>query len=134
MLKIKNFAPAIGWGIFIFILCTIPGKDFPQIPDILGLLSMDKMVHMLFYAILTWLILRGWRLSKTTPITFQKVVITGFIVACCAAAMGWFLEWYQETFCEDRLFELLDGVANTIGAVISWISYSLLSYYKLKKY
>jgi hypothetical protein len=133
MLKIKNFAPAIGWGIFIFILCTIPGKDFPQIPDILGLLSMDKMVHMLFYAILTWLILRGWRLSKTTPITFQKIVIAGFIVACFSAGMGWFLEWYQETFCEDRLFEFLDGVANTIGAVISWISYSLLSYYKFEK-
>ena len=133
MLKIKNFAPAIGWGIFIFILSTLPGKDFPEIPDILGLLSMDKMVHMLFYGILTWLILRGWYRSKTTPLTVKNIIKVGFIVACCAAGMGWFLEWFQENFCEDRLFELLDGVANTIGAVISWLSYSLLSYYKFKK-
>ena len=44
MLKLKYYAPAFGWGIFIFILSTMPGKDFPQVPDILDLLSVDKLV------------------------------------------------------------------------------------------
>jgi VanZ family protein len=28
------------------------------------------------------------------------------------------VEWFQENFCKDRLFEVLDGVANTIGACV----------------
>lgn len=133
MIKIKSYAPAIGWGIFIFVLSSWPGKDFPKIPSLWGLLEADKLVHMAFYGLLTWLILRGWRLSQTNGFTFKKIVLIGFLAACFSLGMGWFLEWYQETFCEDRLFELLDGVANSIGAIIAWVIYSLLAYYKFKK-
>ncbi|NJN34087.1 MAG: hypothetical protein HC817_07405 [Saprospiraceae bacterium] len=52
--------PAIGWGIFVFVLSVWPGKDFPKIEDWFDLFSVDKVVHMVFYALLTWLILRGY--------------------------------------------------------------------------
>jgi hypothetical protein len=140
MSKLKNFAPALGWGIFVFVLSTLPGKDFPEIPDWLGLFSVDKIVHILFYGILTGLILRGviprpreGKKSDLLPHSFSTKVFTGFVAALGATAFGWFLEWYQENYCEDRVFDVLDGVANTIGAFISWISFSISSYYKLKK-
>ncbi len=133
MSKVKYFAPALGWGIFVFVLSTLPGKDFPEIPDLLGLLSVDKIVHILFYGILTALILRGGKKSDLLPPTIRAIVLTGFFIALCASAFGWFLEWYQEKYCEDRVFDILDGVANTIGAFISWISFSAFSYYKFKK-
>ena len=133
MLKLKYFAPAIGWGIFIFILSTLPGKDFPQIPDIWGLFSVDKLVHMAFYGVLTWLILRGWKGIKGNSITPSSFTKMGAIVALSCAGLGWFLEWYQENFCEDRLFELLDGIANSIGAVVAWIIYALFCRWKAHK-
>ena len=133
MLKLKYYAPAIGWGIFIFILSTLPGKDFPKVPDILDLLSADKLVHTLFYAVLTWLILRGITRSFDFTNRHNYFLLTGFVVAILSASFGWFLEWYQKTYCQDRYFEILDGVANTIGAFISWISFSFLSYYKSNK-
>ena len=133
MLKLKYYAPAFGWGIFIFILSTLPGKDFPQVPDIMDLLSVDKLVHILFYAILTWLILRGLVRSGQSRMNYKSILLLGFVVAIFSAGFGWFLEWYQKNYCEDRYFEILDGVANTIGAFISWISFSFLSYYKSNK-
>ena len=133
MTHVKNFAPAIGWGIFVFVLSTLPGKDFPKMPDLLGLLSVDKIVHILFYGILTGLILRGGKKSDSWPSSMSAICLTGLVVALGASAFGWFLEWYQENYCEDRVFDILDGVANTIGAFISWISFSISSYYKLKK-
>lgn len=133
MLKLKYYAPAFGWGIFIFILSTLPGKDFPQIPDIFDLLSVDKLIHMIMYGVLTWLILRGISTQEIYKRNKKNILFMGLGVAVLCAGFGWFLEWYQEKYCKDRLFEFLDGVANTIGAFISWISFSFLSIYRSQK-
>ena len=129
---IKFYAPAVGWGIFVFILSTLPGKDFPKIPDLMDLFSVDKMVHMLFYGTFSGLILRGWRLSQTALPSFQKIVMISLGVAAFCSCYGWFLEWIQENFCEDRMFEILDGVANTIGAVVSCSIFVLLQSKKIE--
>ena len=63
MTRIKRYAPALVWGIFIFVLSTWPGKDFPQL-DWGDLLSVDKLVHITFYGLLTALILRGYFLIQ----------------------------------------------------------------------
>jgi VanZ family protein len=125
MKNIKFYAPAIGWGIFVFILSTLPGKDFPQIPKWTDLLSVDKLVHTLFYGIMAALILRGWFQSQKvakndnfTTKTNSNLFVLGLLVAIFCSAFGWGIEWIQENYCEDRLFEVLDGVANTIGACV----------------
>lgn len=125
MKNVKFYAPAIGWGIFVFTLSVWPGKDFPQIPKWTDLLSVDKLVHTLFYGIMATLILRGWfqneKAKKDEGIEVknkQNLFILGLGVAAFCSAFGWTIEFIQENFCEDRLFELLDGVANTIGACV----------------
>ena len=128
MKKYLPFAPAVAWGIFIFILSTLPGKDLPKF-DWGDLFSVDKLVHLIFYATLTWLILFGkQRLERQNAENHalgrhgaEGSVSVKFIVgvAVFSAAYGWFLEFYQEYFCQDRLFEILDGVANTMGAALA---------------
>lgn len=125
MKNIKFYAPAIGWGIFVFTLSVWPGKDFPQLPNWSDLFSLDKMVHMLFYGIMAALILRGWFKSQNEAKydvsiikNSKKLYIFGFWVAVFCTSFGWFLEWFQDNFCADRMFEVLDGVANTIGAFV----------------
>lgn len=128
MVYIKPYAPALVWGIFIFALSTWPGKDFPQL-NWGDLLSVDKLVHIAFYAFLTGLILRGYLLIKKGKLKIDGVRFLlqngqnkgemnrfGFYVALGCTAYGWFLEWFQEHFCQDRLFDPFDGLANTIGA------------------
>jgi VanZ family protein len=106
--SLKTQAPAIAWGIFIFILSTIPGNELPRIPKLIDIIALDKIVHMIFYAVLTWLILRKY------PLSWKAVIL---IVVMCSG-FGWFIEWFQGTFSQGRQFEFLDGVANTIGAFL----------------
>ncbi len=128
MTRIKPYAPALAWGIFIFVLSTWPGKDFPQF-NWGDLLSVDKLVHITFYALLTGLILRGYfRIENLTlkinaadfdlqnAETKRQILRIGLLIATSCTAYGWFLEWFQEHFCQDRLFDPFDGLANTIGA------------------
>ncbi len=128
MTSIKSYAPALVWGIFIFALSTWPGKDFPQL-DWGDLLSVDKLVHIAFYALLTGLILRGYFSIKNLKFKIdgtdfdlknvqnrRQIQKIGFWIATSCTAYGWFLEWFQEHFCQDRMFDPFDGLANTMGA------------------
>jgi VanZ family protein len=122
MKYLKNYAPALGWGIFIFILSIIPGKDIPKIESPWDLIKMDKIVHMTMYGILAWQILRG---SHSKNEKEDKTYDAKYYVALGAKAvlfacfMGFFLELIQENFCKDRAFEWYDGIANTIGALLA---------------
>lgn len=122
------YAPAIAWGIFVFVLSVLPGKDFPSIPDWGDLLSVDKIVHVLFYGLLTWLILFGKLKNKNT----EGAVSLFFAIAVAAfsSVYGWFLEWFQGAYCEDRMADVMDGVANTIGATLGLL---VFLYFQRKK-
>jgi hypothetical protein len=135
MKNMKPYAPAIVWGIFIFALSVWPGKDFPQL-DWGDLLSVDKLVHITFYALLTALILRGHSEIKNSKLknregdfqflnaeNKQKMLRLGVVTALGCTAYGWFLEWFQENYCQDRLFDWFDGLANTIGAFGALVIY-----------
>jgi hypothetical protein len=128
MKNIRPYAPAIAWGIFIFALSAWPGKDLPQL-DWGDLLSVDKLVHITFYAFLTWLILRGRLQFQNDKLKAREgdfrfvnaenrrqLVRFGAIAALGCTAYGWFIEWFQEAYCQDRLFDWFDGLANTVGA------------------
>lgn len=113
------YAPAIAWGIFIFVLSVWPGKDFPSLPDWSDLLSLDKIVHMTFYGLLTWLILWGKRKNTEGVVS----LLFALIVAAFSSGFGWFLEWFQGAYCQDRMSDVMDGIANTIGAVIGLLAF-----------
>jgi hypothetical protein len=126
----KSYAPAIAWGIFIFVLSVWPGKDFPQLNFWWEeLLSVDKLVHFTFYALLTALILRGYFGIKNEKLKIKdayfnlgnaenrpQILRFAVYVATICAAFGWLIEWIQKHFCQDRMFDPFDGLANTVGA------------------
>lgn len=115
MKNIKTlYAPALAWGIFVFVLSVIPGKDFPSIPNWGELLSVDKIVHTIFYGGLTWLILLGKRKATDKDVS----VLFALGAATLSSAYGWFLEWFQGAYCADRMSDVMDGAANTLGAVL----------------
>jgi hypothetical protein len=126
MKKLRNYTPAIGWGIFIFIISTIPGKDIPHIESPWDLIKMDKLVHMSIYGFLIWQILRGYLKMNEYNGKTQNALFylkTGMLLVVCASIYGFFIEWVQENYCEDRAFEYFDGLANTIGACVGCLSF-----------
>ena len=130
MTTFRPYAPAIAWGIFIFVLSVWPGKDFPQL-DWGDLLSVDKLVHITFYGLLTALVLRGYfrienyslRIENTdfgriNGVNKRQLLGISVYIALSCTLYGWVLEWFQENYCQDRLFDWFDGLANTIGAFL----------------
>ncbi len=131
MTTFRLYAPAIAWGIFIFVLSVLPGKDLPKL-DWDDLISVDKLVHITFYGLLTALILRGYFRIKNCSLRLEnpdfgringvdkrQILKVSVYVALSCTLYGWFLEWLQENYCQDRLFDWFDGLANTIGAFLA---------------
>jgi VanZ like family len=133
MKQLRNYAPAIGWGIFIFIISTIPGKDIPHFESPWDLIKLDKLVHMSIYAFLIWQILGGYRKIKEHNGIIHNALFyfkIGVILAICTSLYGLFIEWIQENYCDGRSFELYDELANTIGSFIGCFSFYV--FHKIK--
>ena len=113
---VRNYVLTIVWAIFIFIISTIPGKDIPKF-DWTELFTIDKWVHLGVYGILVYSFLRAYY-RKHLNISNPELIKIGLIAAAIASAYGWSLEYIQEHYCEGRLFEVFDGVANTAGAFL----------------
>lgn len=85
----------------------MPGKNVPQV----SVEYFDKIVHLMSYAVLTWLLLKGLRGRKLLKNYF---VITAVI----SIGYGIALELSQG-FIPERSVDAADIIANTAGTVIS---------------
>jgi VanZ family protein len=100
---LRTFAPALAWGILVFVLSATPGRDLPKLN--VGALMIDKVAHFVMYGVLSCLLLRGG-----IPKRYW------FWVASIAAIYGLLMEFYQDIFCIDRTFDWGDALANAVGA------------------
>lgn len=103
--KIAPFRLAIGWGVFITVLSVMPSSQFPRF-EWGDWLSIDKIFHFGFYALLTWLILGGGHFSP-------------FRVAVACSAYGLALEFVQRYWCIGRSFDVSDAFYNALGALVA---------------
>lgn len=99
---------SILWTIFIFIGCSIPGSDIPKVNFFE---QFDKLVHFVFFFILYTLWYFSFYLSKkNTILIFFVTLIYGFAI-----------EFYQMYYVAGRSFDVWDGVADGIGALVALI-------------
>lgn len=78
----------------------------------LSLPHLDKLAHGGMHALLAWLL---WRCAGLMAGANHSLRTGAWIVAGCAA-YGLALEWAQWQFTLTRSAEVLDAVANTVGA------------------
>lgn len=115
MKTLRIFAPALAWGILVFVLSATPGRDLPQLN--LGALMLDKVAHFVMYGVLSCLLLRGGVERRYW-----------FWVASAASLYGLLMEFYQDIFCTDRTFDWGDALANMVGAYIcAWLYLRLVN-------
>lgn len=95
---------SIVWTIVIFVGCSLPGKDLPEL-SIFD--HFDKVVHFSFFMVFFFLWYFSFNSKKNAGI---YLVIMSFIY-------GFGLEFYQVYFVAGRSFDIWDGVADTLGSV-----------------
>jgi len=113
---IKYFIPAIFWAILIWSLSTT--SNLPHIPW--NFLSPDKIGHLVFYAILTLLLIGGFVHSLSWKQKGTKLWILFCMIL--AGTYGISLEFVQATI-PGRSFDYADMLANFIGTLLGAFIY-----------
>lgn len=123
---VRVYWKALSWNLIILILSLMPSDGIPdskwwQFPHI------DKVVHFIMYAILTFLILQKNHIMFGKFKQINVLALTFFYVFF----MGFFIEILQNSFLIGRNFDIFDVVANTAGLVSALITYRI--YHHLNK-
>ena len=124
-----SLRPSYCMGHFLFLFCPSGrAKIFRLFPIGVIYCRLTKLYTWTFYGLLTWLILWGktakYCKSRQNSGTKGGISFTiMLVVAAFSSGFGWFIEWFQGAYCQDRMSDVMDGIANTIGAVIGLLAF-----------
>jgi VanZ family protein len=99
---------AVAYFLFTTIVLLWPGNALPK-TKLITIPFFDKIVHIVLFAILSWLALNAFGSSR-------KLWNTKIVGAICL--YGILIEFVQLYFIPFRSFEIVDIVADTIGALL----------------
>lgn len=111
---------AAGWTVFLIVITLMP-KEVVTKTNWLNIPISDKLSHFAAYALFVFL----WSMAlvqKTEKVKAARISFYGGI------ALGTLLEILQWQLNVGRHFEILDIIANIIGAIIG-----LIAFYKIFK-
>lgn len=115
-LTFKSFGPAIACFIIVFILVVLPEDELSAKNRWLNISYLDKWVHALMFAVMTFLFL----LPIAESNLFKKVKRHYFIrIGIAACIWGLTTEFIQKFFVPTRSFDLLDWAADTAGILLA---------------
>ncbi|MDC0614835.1 VanZ family protein [Schleiferiaceae bacterium] len=108
-------APAIGWGFLILYICLAPVEDLD--PGFSIQIS-DKLVHFILY--FSWVLLLYFASSRAYKHRLSRRKMLAYWIA--AACVGGAVEFLQGAMDFGRNADVMDGLANTVGAITGIIT------------
>lgn len=101
-----RWLPALAWAAMILVATSVPGSNLPR-----AFPHADKLVHLLLYAPLGWLLGRALRAGRVVPVALRASILALAGVAAFAAAD----EWHQE-LVPGRSADPVDWLVDLAGA------------------
>ena len=111
---LQKMWPALLWAFFILALCGLPGSAIPEL-TFLDWLKPDKIVHLVLFGVLSFLLIRGLRGLDFRSVWTLYPKTSSIIMA---SVYGIVIELLQEYFFEDRHGDVYDSIADAVGAFI----------------
>ena len=99
-------APALGFAVLIFIMSSIPGYEFPDLP----FYSFDKIVHTIEFGLFGMLLFRAFRYPKPLKHPYLLTLCTGIPYAA--------LDELHQLFVPGRFASIADFVMDVLGLVV----------------
>jgi len=110
----RAWVPALGWSLGIFVLSSIPGNAFPQLP---GWWHADKFVHLGIYATLGALCWYGARGTLPPGRGAGAQVIVAFLVTALYGVTDEAHQAFTPMRSPDPYDVLADAVGGLCGAL-----------------
>ncbi len=128
-----NSYKTLVWVIFefvlIFILLRMPGSDIQGtswMSLILNLPYADKVVHMGLFGSLALSIF--FHFEQYLNISFRSIRTKAVtLIACILYGIG--MEFYQKYFVPSRSLDVIDMIADAMGALLALPFFNLVKYY-----
>jgi len=125
-LKPNSLIKKIILFLYIALITTMSILPASDIPKLKTFPYFDKMVHIIMYAGLSYLML--WNLSENSS---KRKYLGTF---CFVFGWGFLMEIIQGISNMGRSFELIDIIANTSGIILGFITWVFLTKYVKRKY
>ena len=110
--------PTLAWAIFILIICGIPGDKIPEM-TFWQWLKPDKIVHLLIFGLLCFLMIRSFLALNTGSFFYKNAKMLSLLLTIF---YGILIEILQATVFIHRSGDIRDAIANSIGAFVGlWI-------------
>lgn len=113
-----KYLPGIAWFFLTLIAISIPGKQLPKFGAWFEQISFDKLIHTFLFGMLAVL----WMLPVAfSPLPVQNKKHWFIKVAIATAIWGLAAELIQKYFIPMRSYDVVDLIANTLGAIIAFV-------------
>ncbi len=113
----KYYRNALIWAFLILVLCTMPVKGIVTF-KLIDLISFDKLAHMGLFAIQFWFLAIAHLKQYVFSYKRSAVGIRAFIIT---VLYGGFIELLQGYVLSGRTMDIMDMLANIIGAIAGWL-------------
>ena len=119
---IGNLWPATLWLAGIFLLTLLPGNYFPGISGFWSLFSPDKLVHIVLFTGLAFLLAYGLkRQYPGWPLRYTFVWV--LVVSALIAILTELLQWYLPIKRDGNIY---DAIADIAGIFIGFAAFFIL--------
>lgn len=105
------------YSVFITIIFLLPTKEIPKLFD--TFIPIDKLVHVFIFLVLTFL----WSFYVNSVLNDTKPIVLLFILAA-SLFYGILIEVIQELYMSSRGAEVLDVIADLLGASLGLLFFS----------
>lgn len=119
---IKKQRLAIVWALFILVIIGIPGNQIPEVPTFIEWLSPDKILHVVIFGILSYLILFGDSKQYLKSHHRSYYIVIAVLIS---SVYGFITELLQFYVFVGRNANIFDVYANTLGSISGGVAYYL---------
>jgi VanZ family protein len=111
VLKKLALVGAVGWTLLIFILCVVKSTELP----VIAIANLDKVVHAFFHFVFVIL----WFLYFKEEVKSSYSTKAFVFAFALSVFYGIVIEVIQQIFTTTRAADVLDVVANLVGALVA---------------
>lgn len=115
-LGFKKLLPGIVWFLLVLILVCLPGEDIPD-EGWVGIANFDKLVHAGLFGGIVFFFCLPFRKEDITK-QQKRHIFTRIMIA--VIVWGLTTEMIQRFFIPGRQYDLLDWLADSVGAAIAF--------------